>query len=169
MTLVRSIAGVSSNPPVRSRRRFLVPGVMAFLGVVLAMVWRRVSPPPAALVEGLVTAGSPADYGIDEVRVWPEGRFYMVRGGDGFVALFWQCPHLGCTIPPPRNGAFECLCHRSRFDLNGEKVFGPAQRAMDRFPIRLHQGKLVVQTTDESVIRRATHDPQDAFNPNSVA
>lgn len=169
MKLPKSVVQVSSAPDARSRRRFLVPGVMAFVGVVIAMVWRRVSPPPVSSAGGLVTAGSPADYGLDEVRVWPEGRFYMVRRSDGFVALFWQCPHLGCTIPPPKNGAFECLCHRSRFDLNGGKVFGPAQRAMDRFPIRLHQGNLVVQATDESVIRRTIHGPQDAFDPNSVA
>lgn len=142
---------------------------MALVGALLAGIWRRVRPPPVLVAAGIVNAGSPADYAPGEVRVWSEGRFYMVRGDDGFVALFWQCPHLGCTIPRPKNGAFECLCHRSRFDLTGGRVFGPAQRAMDRFPIRLHQGDLVVQATDESVIRRTVYGPQDAFDPDSVA
>ena len=160
---------MASAPKSRSRRRFLVPGVMVLVGALLAAVWRRLSPPPVLVPEGIVNAGSPADYALGEVRVWPEGRFYMARGADGFVALFWQCPHLGCTIPPPENGAFECLCHRSRFDLTGGRIFGPAQRAMDRFPIRLDHGDLVVQASDESVIRRAFSGPQDAFDPDSMA
>ncbi len=40
---------------------------------------------------------------------------------------------------------------------------------MDRFPIRLVSGELVVTTGEASVIRRTEYDDADAFNPGPVA
>ena len=28
-----------------------------------------------------------------------EGKFYVTRVPEGFFALYWKCPHLGCTVP----------------------------------------------------------------------
>lgn len=106
---------------------------------------------------------------MGEVKSWGSGRFYMVRGPHGFVALYRQCPHLRCTIPPPEDGIFECQCHLSRFGLTGELLRGPAQRPMDRFPIRLVNGELVVTTGEGSVIRRTEYTDVDAFDPGPVA
>ncbi len=28
------------------------------------------------------------------------GKFYLIHTQDGVMALYWKCPHLGCTVPP---------------------------------------------------------------------
>ena len=93
----------------------------------------------------------------------------MVRSPTGFVALYRQCPHLRCTIPPPIDDIFECKCHLSRFSLTGGLLRGPAKRPMDRFPIRLVNGELEVATGEAEVIRRTDYSDDDAFNPGPVA
>jgi cytochrome b6-f complex iron-sulfur subunit len=43
---------------------------------------------------------------------------------------------------------FECPCHGSKYRLNGEYYGGPAPRGLDRFPITVEGGKVVVDTGD---------------------
>jgi len=155
--------------PGWSRRSLVVPAALALAGGAAALAWRLISPPPSRAFGGLVRAGRPQDYAVGEVKAWGSGRFYMVRGPSGFVALYRQCPHLRCTIPPPEHGIFECKCHLSRFGLTGELLRGPAQRPMDRFPIRLVNGELVVTTGEAWVIRRTEYSDIDAFDPGPVA
>ena len=59
------------------------------------------------------------------------------------MALYWKCPHLGCTVPwnpgfqgaqvnfPGITGWFRCPCHGSTYSRAGVRVFGPAPRPMD--------------------------------------
>lgn len=155
--------------PGWSRRSLIVPAVLALAGGAATLAWRLFSPPPSRAFGGLVRAGRPQDYAVGDVRTWADGRFYMARGPSGFVALYRQCPHLRCTIPPPVDGIFECKCHLSRFGPTGELLRGPAQRPMDRFPIRLVNGELVVTTGEASVIRRTEYGDADAFSPGPVA
>lgn len=67
----------------------------------------------------------------------------------GMIYAFWRkCPHLGCTVPwnptfsftDPRTnetytGWFRCPCHGSTYTDTGVKVFGPAPRSLDMFPL----------------------------------
>ena len=155
--------------PGWSRRSLIVPAVLVLAGGAAALAWRLISPPPSRDFGGLVRAGRPQDYALGEVKSWASGRFYMARGASGFVALYRQCPHLRCTIPPPVDGIFECKCHLSRFGLTGELLRGPAQRPMDRFAIRLVNGELAVTTGEAEVIRRTQYSDADAFDPGPVA
>ncbi len=41
-----------------------------------------------------------------------------------------ECTHQQCTIGPFFNGVSSCPCHRSRFNLSGDKISGPASRAL---------------------------------------
>lgn len=108
--------------------------------------------------------------GSEPVRV-PEGKFWLVNlqgtEGDvfgvgatgGLVALYWKCPHLGCTVPwnggfdgaavsfPGIVGWFVCPCHGSTYSRAGVRVFGPAPRSMDTFLITVNgDGTLTVNT-----------------------
>lgn len=71
-----------------------------------------------------------------------------VRGMDaGFVALYQKCTHLGCRAPECTSSQrFECPCHGAVFNRVGEKVSGPAPRGLDRFPIRVEDGAVIVDT-----------------------
>lgn len=77
----------------------------------------------------------------------------------GMIYAFWRkCPHLGCTVPftpsfsfeDPRsgqtyNGWFRCPCHGSTYSDAGVKVFGPAPRSLDLFPVLIgDDGKISV-------------------------
>jgi cytochrome b6-f complex iron-sulfur subunit len=108
--------------------------------------------------------------GSDPVRV-SSGKFWLanlqgaqgdvlgVGGEGGLLALYWKCPHLGCTVPwnPAFNGAtvnfpgvvgwFRCPCHGSTYSRAGIRVFGPAPRPLDTMLLSVNpDGTLNVNT-----------------------
>jgi cytochrome b6-f complex iron-sulfur subunit len=117
-----------------------------------------------------VTADRIPRPGADPVRI-PEGKFWLVNlngpegdvlqagGTGGLLALYWKCPHLGCTVPwnPAFNGAtvnfpgiigwFRCPCHGSTYSKAGIRVFGPAPRPMDTMRLTVNgDGSVSVNT-----------------------
>ena len=72
----------------------------------------------------------------------------VVEGYDqGIVALYQKCPHLGCRVPWCKTSQwFECPCHGSQYNQNGEKKAGPAPRGMDRFAVSVDGATVVVDT-----------------------
>lgn len=74
------------------------------------------------------------------------GAVWLRRSGRGEItALSATCPHLGCGIGLDGKGAFACPCHASKFTLDGAWVHGPSPRAMDPLPLRIENGRVVVQ------------------------
>jgi len=51
----------------------------------------------------------------------------LVQTPEGLQALTARCPHLGCRINRIDQDALVCPCHGSRFDLQGQRLAGPAQ------------------------------------------
>lgn len=97
---------------------------------------------------------------------------------EGMVYAFWRkCPHLGCTVPwnptfsfqDPRSGEtytgwFRCPCHGSTYSDAGVKVFGPAPRSLDMFPLAISgDGKLILDVG--SVITGSDQDPARGVLP----
>lgn len=94
----------------------------------------------------------------------PEGRFWLVnlteeQGGPGLLALWWKCPHLGCTVPwresfiwpdattgAPKQGWFRCPCHGSTYTDAGIRVYGPAPRPLDTMELTVAGGNVIVDT-----------------------
>ena len=92
----------------------------------------------------------------------PEGRFWLTYydgTGDSPVyaatgatevkmqALYRKCVHLGCSVPHCETSMlFECPCHGSKYRLTGEFHSGPAPRGLDRFPITVSGGRVMVDT-----------------------
>jgi len=94
------------------------------------------------------------------------GKFWLVnlseeQGGPGFLALWWKCPHLGCTVPwresfvfkdpgtgENTRGWFRCPCHGSTYTHAGVRVFGPAPRSMDHMEVTIDptSGRISVNT-----------------------
>lgn len=65
----------------------------------------------------------------------------------GILAIYRKCVHLGCAVPWCKSAQwFECPCHGSKYSVNGEYRDGPAPRSLDRFPVEIVDGKLVVDT-----------------------
>ena len=164
-------AAVRDAPDERRSRRWwlrrsFVPPLVAALGAIgIGAAWRLAWTPAATRFGGTIRVGLPDDYQVGESRHWADGQFHLVRIPDGFLALYERCPHLGCPIPPPRDGVFECRCHFSRFALSGERLTGPAERPMDVFPIGLSGETLVVRTGLAAVRQRDAYDPDQALKP----
>ncbi len=59
----------------------------------------------------------------------------------GFVIFSSICPHLGCHVEwHGDKKEFICPCHGSRYDFDGKKTYGPAQRGLDPLPLREKDG-----------------------------
>jgi len=104
--------------------------------------------------DGAVPAGSAA---AREVGSGPSlGTFHVVRLPDGEVlALYARSTHLGCTVPfrptfvfSNREGWFRDPCGGATWDMAGYRVFGPAQRGLDRFAVEVRDGKVYVDLGD---------------------
>jgi cytochrome b6-f complex iron-sulfur subunit len=88
-----------------------------------------------------------------------QGDVFGVGGTGGLMALYWKCPHLGCTVPwnatydgatvsfPGIIGWFKCPCHGSTYSRAGVRVYGPAPRPMDTMLLTVNgDGSLLVNT-----------------------
>lgn len=79
----------------------------------------------------------------------PAGRFWLVSGDDGLLALHKACTHLDCLCNwDEQNREFVCPCHGSRFAGDGTPLIGPATRALDRFVVQVAAptGEIIAET-----------------------
>jgi cytochrome b6-f complex iron-sulfur subunit len=78
--------------------------------------------------------------------VYPESL--LVAMSAGLSILSQKCPHLGCRIPQCNTSQwFECQCHGSQYNRNGEKKAGPAPRGMDAYPATISaSGEVSINT-----------------------
>jgi len=140
---------------MRERRRFLKllgkgSVVTAFLvqaaGALRAFVPNVLYEPPRQF-----KIGRPEDF-PEGTTFLPEHRLFVFRRGNDFSVVSAVCTHLGCTVQW-RGGEenFDCPCHGSIFNKDGNVVGGPAPRALPWYSLdKLPDGQLLVKT-DEPV------------------
>jgi nitrite reductase/ring-hydroxylating ferredoxin subunit len=96
---------------------------------------------------GLLPLLPPDAYPEGSATFVREGRFFVTRAKDELFAVSQKCPHLGCAVPfCEASGHFECPCHGSVYNLGGEWISGPAPRGMDKHPLQIVDGRVVVNT-----------------------
>jgi cytochrome b6-f complex iron-sulfur subunit len=87
----------------------------------------------------------PKDDTAKAAKVYPPSIVAGMK--QGYVALYQKCVHLGCRVPWCQTSQwFECPCHGSKYNRVGEKRGGPAPRGLDRFPLAVSGGSIVVDT-----------------------
>jgi quinol---cytochrome c reductase iron-sulfur subunit, bacillus type len=65
------------------------------------------------------------------------------HAADQVVAFTPQCTHLGCAYHwDAQTHTFLCPCHGSVFAMNGDVLAGPAPRPLDRYEVKIEDGKL---------------------------
>jgi cytochrome b6-f complex iron-sulfur subunit len=183
------------KPKPVSRRDFFRRSLLASLGLFglqfgaasIAFVW----PNLRGGFGGLIDLGLSPDTVKSQIQAdrqpfyYGAGRFYLVNYegegtktvyqglvGEGLMALYQKCVHLGCRVPwCVQSQWFECPCHGSKYNRAGEYRDGPAPRGLDRFVVRV-QGGLVQVDTSEIILGppRGTdtigQDPEGPFCVN---
>ena len=156
------------KPKPVSRRDFFRRSLLASLGLFglqfgaasIAFVW----PNLRGGFGGLIDLGLSSDTVKSQIQsdrqpfYYGAGRFYLVnydgKGyqglvGEGLMALYQKCVHLGCRVPwCVQSQWFECPCHGSKYNRAGEYRDGPAPRGMDRFAVRVQRGLIQVDTSE---------------------
>ena len=115
--------------------------------------------------EGIYVAGPVERFEPGSVTAFPEGRFYLSRLPEGgFLALGRTCTHLGCTVPwIEEDQRFACPCHASVFDITGEVLGPPADRALDMYAVRIENG--IVKVDLNRAIRRKKFETSQVVLP----
>ena len=74
----------------------------------------------------------------------PAGRTVSVfRDSGGVHAVSLVCTHLGCIVKPTAEG-FECPCHGSHYDKEGNVTKGPAPKPLAWIKVSASGGTLLV-------------------------
>ncbi len=73
---------------------------------------------------------------------------WLRRQNDGsFVAFSINCSHLGCPVRwLPEADLFMCPCHGGVYYKDGTVAAGPPPRPLTRYPVRINQGQVEIQT-----------------------
>ena len=159
-----------------SRRQFMNRGIVTFFGLglagfggsVLAFLWPQLSGGFGSEIS--IGSTTDVDAKIAEGQgfaYYPEGRMWVTHDPsaalgaarlvysppelkgmeEGYTALYQKCVHLGCRVPQCLSSQwFECQCHGSQYNRNGEKKGGPAPRGLDRFGLSVNGGNVSVNT-----------------------
>jgi cytochrome b6-f complex iron-sulfur subunit len=96
-----------------------------------------------------VPIGKMADYVAGSQTVMAEAKMVIRRVGNRIAAISTVCTHLGCTVNPVDTG-FDCPCHGSTYDDQGEVTGGPAPAPLAWYRVsQLPSGELIVDKHDE--------------------
>lgn len=100
----------------------------------------------------LFDAGPANGFEVNQPVRFPD--FWLVRRGEAeFLALLSRDPESGCTVPwRPEfeyrgwKGWFRDPCHGGTYDLAGRCYTGPCPRGLDRYPVTIGDGRVLVDT-----------------------
>jgi Rieske Fe-S protein len=136
-----------------SRRKVLVSLPVLAVGVGAGLTTAcGASIPGSAVVYGRpdqVAAGTPQRLQGYDV--------YLVRSEAGIGAISGRCTHQGCGIGVVAGGSFHCGCHGSEFAADGTVTHGPAQTDLPWFAVRIEDGNVIVDPTQQ--VAKGTYTP----------
>jgi Rieske Fe-S protein len=87
---------------------------------------------------GTYPAGNVSQMADPSLQAISGGPVAVGRDAGGLYALSLICTHAGCDMSSQgqvSKSGIVCLCHGSRFDVNGNVVNGPAQTALEHFEV----------------------------------
>lgn len=74
-----------------------------------------------------------------------KSQFFIYKKDDIIDIYNAHCTHMGCIINFDGNTKkFNCPCHKSRFDIDGTRLRGPAKRDLDRISFKIKNKTLHV-------------------------
>lgn len=158
-----------SNDLISRARRDLLGGISIFLGLLASAlialpvvgflfapfvrpsprVWRAVGlldsfkVGETVQVKFLQSNPLPWDGFLAQNSAW------LRRESEGLLIAFSvNCTHLGCPVRWEKSAElFLCPCHGGVYSVDGNVVAGPPPRALVRYPVRVENGYVEIQTT----------------------
>ncbi len=142
-----------------SRRRFLKLAVVAPLAGCMPEEEPEPEDPtpagPGPIPEDPVFVGNVDDLEAGRLETVEGVRLAVGVDDDGVWAVSTQCTHLGCNIADRSTGGridfggFECGCHGSRYDREGNVEQGPSVRDLRNFAVAIDDaGDVYVDMTE---------------------
>ena len=131
-----------------NRRHFFKKLLYSIISLQFIYVLVRLFKPRTQILnlENYFDAGEISSF--EKGKIYPFGtqKLYLHRLKDGgFLAVSSKCTHLGCTIGyNPQKKSFECPCHASAFNTNGEVLSPPATRPLDYYPIVFKDNHILI-------------------------
>ena len=129
------------------RRSFIgkaAMGLVAFAGAIAAISYLRQFFPRLAGEKRRIALGDPRRFPVDTFTFLEEHKLYVYRDHEGIKAVSAICTHLGCILEKSTDG-FECPCHGSCYNVEGEVLSGPAPRNLAWYSVsRSADGKIVI-------------------------
>jgi Rieske Fe-S protein len=114
----------------QSRRKFLSTSAKVIGGAMLL-------PLISACGKTVAVEGKTVTYDLPEdgfAVAYPEDKIIISRLGTSVYALTNVCTHLGETVGfREDSGQIVCPLHKSKFDLTGDNIGGPADSGLQRF------------------------------------
>jgi len=125
-----------------TRRRFLETvgkvGFFGALGGIFASTMRFLLPNVLYEPPTTFTIGTIDDFPPDSVTFMEEDRLFVFRRPEGLYVISSVCTHLGCNVIwNAEKLEFDCPCHGSIFDKNGNVVHGPAPKPLKWYVLAL--------------------------------
>lgn len=74
-----------------------------------------------------------------------EKQIFVYKKDDKIDIYDAHCTHMGCILNfDNQTKQFNCPCHKSRFDIDGTKLRGPAKRDLDKIVFKIKNKTLYV-------------------------
>lgn len=122
---------------------------------------------PAAR-RGKIMAGRIEDFAVGSVTYNREGKFFLVRLADGFLALNEICTHMHCHVTyQPEHYRFYCPCHYRKFTRQGEQIEVKADvPPLHMYRLEFVDGQVVVDT--DATIARQPDEVERMYAPPAI-
>lgn len=137
-----------------TRKRFLSRlGIYTWLGSIgLALLGSVRAAIPSVLPDPSLRfrIGHPNDFALGSARIFEQENVTVFRDDQGIFAISTLCTHLGCVVQRSEEG-FQCPCHGSKFDLNGEVTRGPAPKPLLSYAVAQSAGGALYVDRGKSV------------------
>jgi cytochrome b6-f complex iron-sulfur subunit len=108
----------------------------AAVGASLLGMLRLIMPAVMPDAATRLKLGFPEEFPAGTTRVFEDRNLFVFSEADGIYAISAVCTHLGCIVTHLPDGEFDCPCHGSRFNRQGEVFAGPAPGGLAWVEIR---------------------------------
>ena len=81
----------------------------------------------------------------DGITYLKQNQTFLYKQNDKLDIYDAHCTHMGCILNfNNQTNQFNCPCHKSRFDIDGIKLRGPAKRNLDKVVFKIKNKTLYV-------------------------